>query len=228
MKVTKQFKIGIISILAIGVIVGLYIFNDYLSKEKRWFYATATDIKAIDKVYWGMSKEEVERAVGEKLTVESSDYLFTNKSTNAKGFKLFPIKKEFQLYSFKGINIDFYGLEKINYKLFFYKARLYKIYIQNLDTDNLTEKDLNIFTDNLISDLNSKFGKYNYTKTNEKRIFISKEIHWGSNTKIGARLITYKPKDGVTLHTNFEFELVYHLTRNQLLNDIKNYKSNLF
>lgn len=228
MNFTRQIKIGIISIMVIGTIGGLYLFNDYLSREKRWIYSTATEIKALDKLYWGMSKEEVERAIGEKLTVESSDYLFTNKNTNAKGFKLFPIKKQFQLYSFKGINIDFYGLEKINYKLFFYKEQLYKIYIQNFDADNLTEKDLNIFTENLISDLNSKFGKYNYTTMNEKRIFILKESRWGSNAKIGSRLITYKPKDGVTLHTNFEFELVYHLIRNQLLNDIKNYKNNLF
>ena len=93
MKITTQIKIAIIAILAIGIIFGLYKLNDYLSKEKRWFYATATDIKAFDKLYWGMSKEEVERAIGEKLTIVDSDYLFVNKNTNKKGLKLLPIKK---------------------------------------------------------------------------------------------------------------------------------------
>lgn len=226
MKITKQIKIGIIAIISIGIIFGLYKLNDYLSKEKRWFYATATDVKAFDKLYWGMSKEEVERAIGEKLIIVDSDYLFANE--NNKGFKLLPIKKQFQLYSIKGLNIDFYGLEKIDFRLFFFKKQLYKIYIQNLDAENLAEKDLNIFTENLISDLNSKFGKYKDSTTIENNFFIRKEAHWGNNTKIGARLLTYKPKDGITLYSNFEFDLVYHLIRDQLLNDIKNYKHNLF
>ena len=105
---------------------------------------------------------------------------------------------------------------------------MYKIYIHNLDTKNLAEKDLNIFIENLISDLNSKFGNHKDTTAIENNFYIKKESHWGNNSKIGAGLITYKPKDGVTLYSNFEFDLVYHLIRDQLLSDIKNYKHNLF
>ena len=140
MKITKQIKIGIIAIFSIGIIFGLYKLNDYLSREKRWFYATATDVKAFDKLYWGMSKEEVERVLNKKLLITkggkndlpimSIEYEIRFRKAAKKGFKYSKIAIEYFRGTLFNYDSDFYGEDIDDLELHFYKNQLFKITIK--------------------------------------------------------------------------------------------------
>ncbi|WP_395616692.1 hypothetical protein [Aquirufa sp.] len=170
MKVTKQFKIGIISIIAIGLIGGLYTFNDYLSKENRWFYSTATNVKAFDKLYWGMSKEEVERTLGIKLKTTINFLIpnaiinqtasdFNNEYSKINGW---PYNKEVdnKIKQFKiedGTNI--YSIDFEFYNLRFYNNELFEVIIKGHYFSKEGDKKSDLYFNNIKRDLTKKYGK---------------------------------------------------------------------
>lgn len=67
-------KVIILLIVIIGGI-GVYFGNKKLKDEKRWFYSTGTNEVVFGDITWGMSQQEVERVLGEKLFVDKDSSL---------------------------------------------------------------------------------------------------------------------------------------------------------
>ena len=202
MKLTKQIKIGIIAIISIGIIFGLYKLNDYLSREKRWFYATATDVKAFDKLYWGMSKIEVERTLGIKTKYSLIDLLIPNARINQTTSDF---NKEY--YNINGwsynreidnqlfdINIEggtnIYGIDSYLYNLEFYNNKLFKIKIEGLYLTNDTTINKDLYIKNIRNDLTRKYGKPSLLDVNHLKF---------NNSNVSAdfyfKQLDYKPKE---------------------------------
>lgn len=90
-------KIVLFSIIIICG-VGIYFGNKKLKDEKRWFYSTGTNEVVFGDITWGMSQQEVERSLGEKLSK-----------------KIFKFDLGLQIVKGDGVEIDFTNIVNQNF-----------------------------------------------------------------------------------------------------------------
>ena len=255
MKITKQIKIGIIAIISIGIIFGLYKLNDLLSKEKRWFYATATDVKAFDKLYWGMSKEEVERALGIKTKYSNIKLFFPKKARISQTTSDF--NKEYyningwsynreidnQLFNTDiegGTNI--YGIDSYSYNLEYYNNKLFKINIEGLYLTNDTTINNDLYIKNIRNDLTRKYGKpstlnVNHLQFNNSNVsvdFSFEQLNYKPENQLDLTGTSFESANERTIKKKkirnniFSLNLKYKPIVELIKNDLKEIESNKF
>ncbi len=242
MKVTKQFKIGIISIIAIGLIGGLFTFNDYLSKEKRWFYSTATNVKAFDKLYWGMSKEEVERALNKRINFSNNpkkgdlplDFEIRMRESAKNDFKYTTIINDYKRVILQNNDFDFYGENIDKLILYFYKNQLCRFSIDGkLWSYEMNYKKLRHFDSLIVKDLNIKYGNPK-NELDKKDDYWIKHFSW-DNKKASLYYLIKKPnivqnQNGEMKSYEFEFYIsaTFLQIDKSIDEDIINYKPESF
>ena len=242
MKISKNFKISFLAVLSTSFIYGLYKFNDFLSKEKRWFYATATDIKAFDKLYWGMSKEEVERAYDRKLRKSVNLYIpgrkksesiaeFKNQYELEYGFEYSPeIASKIEVYQINDIS-NLLGVYIEHYNVWFIEDKLYRI---NLRSEYKSKSSLqnDEFRLEFMNELNRKYNFLNKNKSefndfkNYKDIFVV-QGKTSNKTDIWLQFYSYKKSDDTYL-VDFFLEMKDSEKINDIKVKIRNYRSELF
>lgn len=241
MKISKNIKISILAILSTLFSCGLYKLNDYLSREKRWFYATATDIKAFDKLYWGMSKEEVERAFNKKITPQERqngefDKILdiVSRETAKKYFKYTKIIKDIETITIQNYDFDFYGEGIDKLELYFYKNQLYRVGIQGkLFSYYKNYKEIQQFDSALVDDLNLKYGKPQNVLEKNSNNWI-RYLRWEHNKNTSVYFIINKPEivENDNGESSYEFSFYISLKflqiDKEIDEDVKNYKPNSF
>ncbi len=224
---TKEIKIGIIAIISIVILFGLYKLNNYLSKEKRWFYATATDLKAYDKLYWGMSKEEVERTLGiksklhTKLLVPNARIGQTTSDFNKEYYKIngWSYNREIDNQLFNtdiegGTNI--YGIDSYSYNLEYYNNKLFKINIEGLYLTNDTTIKKDLYIKNIRNDLTRKYGKPSILNVNHLQ-FNNSNV----SVDFSFEQLNYKPENQLDLTgTSFESANERTIKKKKIRNNI--------
>lgn len=253
MKITKEIKIGIIAIISVGIIFGLYKLNDYLSKEKRWFYGTATDLKAFDKLYWGMSKIEVERTLGIKIKQQLKLLLpnvrinqttsdFNKEYYNINGWS-YNREIDNQLLNFEiGRGTNIYGIDSYSYNLEFYNNKLFKIIIEGLYLTNDTTINKDLYIKNIRNDLTRKYGKpsildVNHLQFNNSNVsadFYFEQLNYKPENKLDLTGTSFESSNERTikkkkLRNNFiGLNLKYKPIVELIKNDLKEIESNKF
>lgn len=227
----KNIKVWLI-IMSFLLVYGLYKLNDYLSIEKKWIYATGTNEVVFGDITWGMSKQEVERVIGEKLSnqefksnkftqvvenevslpdIKNGHFIFEN-FDDYKNFKI-----NFEIKYSKPLK-DFFGIESGNVVYKFYKNKLFCVVLfssiesekyKNYDTefqysieDSFHNKKKD-FESRLTKSLELKYGKLDLRKLRNNKFIQEQEDFLFTNLNYSNTLI-----DGRMGYVGFENFLV--------------------